>query len=48
VDGKTKVKDLSNEQWARVVDVFDKWAFKPETLMLATDAIDGSRELGVD
>lgn len=48
VGGKTKVKDLSNEQWARVVDVFDKWAFKPETLMLATDAIDGSRELGVD
>lgn len=49
VDPDTKAKDLTNLQWARVVDVFDKWAFKPESLMLSSDlGLDSSREMGVD
>lgn len=24
------IRNISNDQWARIVDVFDKWAFKPE------------------
>jgi hypothetical protein len=40
---------LTPEQWARVVDVFDKWAFKPDNLMVSSDlGFDASRELGGD
>ena len=30
VDRRTLVRDLTVEQWARVVDVFDRWAFRPK------------------
>jgi hypothetical protein len=30
VNPETPAKDLTPEQWLRVVDVFDKWAFKPD------------------
>jgi hypothetical protein len=30
VDPKTYPRDLTMEQWARVVDVFHNWAFRPE------------------
>jgi hypothetical protein len=30
LDPKKIVRDLDVDEWARVVDVFDKWAFKPE------------------
>jgi len=30
VRGDKIVRDLTVEDWARVVDVFDKWAFKPD------------------
>lgn len=28
------IRDLTVEQWARVVDVFDKWPFKPENMLV--------------
>lgn len=30
VDRKTKIRELKSLEWHRVVDVFDKWAFRPE------------------
>lgn len=30
VSEKKVVRDLEVEEWERVVDVFDKWAFRPE------------------
>jgi hypothetical protein len=30
LDPKKIVRNLDVDEWARVVDVFDKWAFKPE------------------
>jgi hypothetical protein len=30
LEGSKIVRDLDVAEWARVVDVFDKWAFKPE------------------
>jgi len=34
VRGEKIVRDLTVEDWARVVDVFDKWAFKPDVSCL--------------
>lgn len=30
VDPNTKVRDIGVEQWARIVDIFAKWPFKPD------------------
>lgn len=48
INTKTRVKDMTNDEWARVVDVFHKWAFKPDSLMLTTDMQEGHREIGGD
>jgi hypothetical protein len=34
VDRSTLVRDLTVEQWARVVDVFDRWAFRPKVSII--------------
>ncbi|WVQ78481.1 hypothetical protein IAT38_000567 [Cryptococcus sp. DSM 104549] len=51
VDGRRLIAELELDEWARIVDVFDKWPFRPEnllleTLLVATD--DTARELGQD
>ncbi|KAL7420239.1 Mitochondrial transcription factor 1 [Cryptotrichosporon argae] len=43
----TRVRDMTVEQWARVVDVFDKWPFRPEHLVLDAFTSD-VRAAGVD
>jgi hypothetical protein len=43
----TTVRDLTIEQWARVVDVFDKWAFKPDNLLVDVPVLEDSREIGI-
>lgn len=49
VSPDTVVMDMTYRQWARVVDVFDKWPFRPEKLMIDTSiGSEMSRELGVD
>ncbi|CAK9780182.1 S-adenosyl-L-methionine-dependent methyltransferase [Cutaneotrichosporon oleaginosum] len=41
---ETTVRHLTIEQWQRIVDVFAKWPFKPELLML--DSLDDNRQIG--
>lgn len=41
---ETPVRHITIEQWARVVDVFAKWPFKPDLLIL--DALEDSRQIG--
>ncbi|KAK8869855.1 hypothetical protein IAR55_000423 [Kwoniella newhampshirensis] len=49
VDRRRVVRELEVEEWARIVDVFDKWAFKPENLILDSGTGEEfSRELGQD
>jgi len=44
----TMVRFLTVEQWARVVDVFDKWAFKPDNLHVEVPTlVEESREIGL-
>ncbi|RXK36699.1 hypothetical protein M231_06006 [Tremella mesenterica] len=45
--GETLISNLKVDEWARVVDVFHKWPFKLEHLVLdAGSSDDSSRELG--
>ncbi|GMK56804.1 hypothetical protein CspeluHIS016_0306440 [Cutaneotrichosporon spelunceum] len=44
VNPETPVRSLTIEQWQRVVDVFAKWPFKPELLML--DVLEDNRQIG--
>ncbi|WVW83133.1 hypothetical protein I302_105151 [Kwoniella bestiolae CBS 10118] len=49
VDGRRVIRDLRVEEWLRIVDVFDKWAFKPDNLILDSGSPDEtSREVGQD
>lgn len=43
------VRDLTVEEWARVVDVFFKWPFRPESLLLDVggELTQSSREIGI-
>jgi hypothetical protein len=41
------VRNLKVDQWARIVDVFDKWAFKPDSLLVEAPAVEESREIGM-
>lgn len=47
IANQTTPRDMSTEQWARVVDVFDKWAFKPENLLVDLALGDDSRQIGI-
>ncbi|WVQ98692.1 hypothetical protein IAU59_005823 [Kwoniella sp. CBS 9459] len=43
------IRELHVEEWLRIVDVFDKWAFKPDNLILDSGGPDENiRELGQD
>ncbi|WWC69482.1 uncharacterized protein I206_103423 [Kwoniella pini CBS 10737] len=43
------IRDLTIFEWLRIVDVFDKWTFKPDNLILDSGSPDEtSRELGQD
>jgi hypothetical protein len=44
VNPETQVRYVTIEQWQRIVDVFAKWPFKPELLIL--DALEDSRQIG--
>ena len=49
VEPGTRVKDMTVGQWARVVDVFERWPFRPQNLLLEdAKGVESSRELGVD
>ncbi|WRT67100.1 uncharacterized protein IL334_004066 [Kwoniella shivajii] len=49
VDGGRVIRDLRVEEWLRIVDVFDQWAFKPDNLILDSGSADEtSREVGQD
>ncbi|OCF54170.1 hypothetical protein L486_08367 [Kwoniella mangroviensis CBS 10435] len=49
VDGRRVIRDLRVEEWLRIVDVFDNWAFKPDNLILDSGSPDEtSREVGQD
>ncbi|WVF72233.1 hypothetical protein IAT40_007045 [Kwoniella sp. CBS 6097] len=49
VDETRVIRELHVEEWLRIVDVFDKWAFKPDNLILDSGSMDENiRELGQD
>ncbi|WVR05264.1 hypothetical protein IAU60_002276 [Kwoniella sp. DSM 27419] len=49
VDPGRVVRDLEVDEWLRIVDVFDQWAFKPENLILDSGGPDENiREFGQD
>ncbi|OCF45485.1 hypothetical protein I317_00732 [Kwoniella heveanensis CBS 569] len=49
VDESRVIRELHVEEWLRIVDVFDKWAFKPDNLILDSGGLDENiRELGQD
>ncbi|WWC61146.1 uncharacterized protein I303_103725 [Kwoniella dejecticola CBS 10117] len=49
VNGERVIRDLTIPEWLRIVDVFDKWAFKPDNLILDSGNPDEtSREVGQD
>ncbi|WWD15868.1 hypothetical protein CI109_100292 [Kwoniella shandongensis] len=49
VDRRRVVRELEVEEWARIVDVFDKWPFKPDNLILdSSNNEEFSREVGQD
>ncbi|WVQ71921.1 hypothetical protein IAR50_001463 [Cryptococcus sp. DSM 104548] len=49
VSRRRVVKQLEVDEWARIVDVFDTWAFRPESLMMDGSFEDEvSRQIGLD
>ncbi|BEJ15211.1 hypothetical protein CspHIS471_0409780 [Cutaneotrichosporon sp. HIS471] len=44
VNPETPVRNVTIEQWQRIVDVFAKWPFKPNLLIL--DALEDNRQIG--
>ncbi|KAL1405289.1 Mitochondrial transcription factor 1 [Vanrija albida] len=44
----TIVRNLDIDEWHRIVDVFDKWAFRPDTLIMDSRIdVDESRQVGL-
>lgn len=43
----TPIRDITVMEWARIVDVFDKWAFKPTHLIPDVEIIEDNRQVGL-